>query len=174
MTPILVAATPNACVDCGSATLGRQKRCGACNKIAVLARAAAASKRWRQENPEKFRASWTRWRASHLRTKDGYKPRPTAIIIPAKPALIAIRATTDLALVESLLHREMPNRADVLQEIMLALLEGRTTPRLLRHHGVRQFVSGVYRANFERSGFAISLDAPGLDGRPLVERMAAL
>jgi hypothetical protein len=75
----------------------------------------------------------------------------------------------DLLLVNSLIPRYLPDhvRADVCQEIMLALWQKETTIEDLRADKalIRKFTSGFYSSNFEQGGHALSLDAPMRDGR---------
>lgn len=53
-------------------------------------------------------------------------------------------------------------RADICQEVLLALLEGRTTMEQLRarRDDASFFIKKFWRDNFEMSGYAVSLDAP--------------
>lgn len=74
-------------------------------------------------------------------------------------------AAGDLLAINELVPRAMPEfmRADIVQEIMVAVLSGETTIAELRIGGVRRFVS-MYRRNYE-SIEMVSLDAPRRDGR---------
>jgi hypothetical protein len=75
----------------------------------------------------------------------------------------------DLLAVNSLVPRGMPDyeRADVCQEIMLAIWQKETSLEELHRDKslLRKFTSGFRKANFEMNGYAISLDKPLRDGR---------
>jgi hypothetical protein len=75
----------------------------------------------------------------------------------------------DLLAVNSLVPHGLPNhiRADVCQEIMLALWQKETSLEELRADKglVSKFIKGVKKANLEGSGFVLSLDMPMRDGR---------
>jgi hypothetical protein len=75
----------------------------------------------------------------------------------------------DLLQVNSLVPRGLPDhvRADVCQEIMLALWMKKITLEELRadSRAVRSFIKGFRATNHEAGGFALSLDAPMHDGR---------
>ena len=76
---------------------------------------------------------------------------------------------TDLLQVNALVPHGLPShiRGDVCQEIMLAIWEKTVTIEELRADKalVRKFISGARRANYEGSGYALSLDQPMRDGR---------
>ena len=86
------------------------------------------------------------------------------------PYIIEARGEhADLIEVNSLVSQGLPEhmRADVCQEIMLALWEKRFTlsefkssPKL-----VNQFIRSARKLNYEAGGYALSLDAPMRDGR---------
>jgi hypothetical protein len=74
----------------------------------------------------------------------------------------------EILAVNALIPRGLPDyeRADIIQEIMLALLEKRFTLAEMRDPRiVRQFIKGFRSSNFEDCGYALSLDAPMRDGR---------
>lgn len=75
----------------------------------------------------------------------------------------------DLLAVNSLVPHGLPDplRADVCQEIMLALWQKETTLEELRANRslLRKFISRSKTENFEAGGQAISLDVPMRDGR---------
>lgn len=75
----------------------------------------------------------------------------------------------DLLAVNSLVPRYLPDhiRADVCQEIMLALWQKETTLDELRGSKamIGKFTKGFYSRNFEAGGHALSLDTPMRDGR---------
>lgn len=75
----------------------------------------------------------------------------------------------ELLHVNSLVPRSMPDelRADVCQEIMLAIWEGRITIDELQSNpkALRSFTAQARTNNFECGGYAISLDVPMRDGR---------
>jgi len=75
----------------------------------------------------------------------------------------------DLLSVNSIVPRGLPDhmRADICQEIMLALWQGDVTLDELRSEKslVNQFIRGARKANFEAGGYALSLDQPMHDGR---------
>lgn len=75
----------------------------------------------------------------------------------------------DLIAVNSLIPRYLPHhvRADICQEIMLAIWQKQTTLEELRQNKalIGKFTSGFYSANHESNGHALSLDAPMYDGR---------
>jgi hypothetical protein len=73
----------------------------------------------------------------------------------------------DLEAVNSIVPRGVPGREDICQEIMLALLENVITLADVKSNAarLRSFVASFRKANFENSGYAISLDEPMRDGR---------
>jgi hypothetical protein len=68
----------------------------------------------------------------------------------------------------------MPNRNDVVQDILLALVEGKTTREGLRlsRKDITAFFRSSMRANFEGGGYALSLDQPMRDGRSFYDVIA--
>jgi hypothetical protein len=71
------------------------------------------------------------------------------------------RGNAELMEVNRLVADYLPGRADICQEIMLALWEKKVTMEDLRKQGasLRSFVRQFYRSNYEGSGYAKSLDA---------------
>lgn len=74
----------------------------------------------------------------------------------------------DILAVNELVPKHIPSdmRADIVQEAMLALLEGRITIEGLKgkEGKARWFVSQFYKNNFEQAGHALSLTVEGRDG----------
>lgn len=86
------------------------------------------------------------------------------------PFISSVRGEhADIIAVNALVPRGLPDhiRGDVCQEIMLAILEGKTTLEELRLSSslVRSFVRRANHDNMESGGYALSLDAPMRDGR---------
>lgn len=75
---------------------------------------------------------------------------------------------TELLEVNDLIPKGIPShmRADIVQDIMLALLEGNVTMEVLRakRSESRWFVTKFYKDNFEQAGHALSLTQNGADG----------
>lgn len=98
------------------------------------------------------------------------KPKVAREILLQYPYVRCVRGDhADLLAVNSLVPRYLLDhaRADICQEIMLALWQKQTTLDELRADKslVRKFTSGFYSTNFESGGHALSLDAPMHDGR---------
>lgn len=66
----------------------------------------------------------------------------------------------DLIAVNRIVSRQLPGREDVCQDVMLALWESRISLEDLKNDpkAIRAFVKSFRKANFERSGFAESMD----------------
>jgi hypothetical protein len=79
------------------------------------------------------------------------------------------KENANLLSVNKIVPREFPDRDDVCQEIMLAILEGHITIEDVKNNKtrIRPFITKVRRDNSEQSGYAVSLDVPigGDDGR---------
>lgn len=108
------------------------------------------------------------WRAAIYK----YKPKPKVQReAPLQyPYIKDVRGEhQDLLAVNALAPRGLPDyeRADVCQEIMLALWQKEVTLNELRQDKslLRKFTSGFRKANFELGGYALSLDQPMSDGR---------
>lgn len=89
------------------------------------------------------------------------KPREAATGLMAYPYISkATAANADLLAIDALIPKGMPEhiRADVCQEIMIAILEGRTTLEALksRKGTVAYFIRRFYKDNYEDSGRALS------------------
>lgn len=114
------------------------------------------------------------WRA--FLTRKQMREEPTSKDALQYPYIAKVRGEhADLLAVNALVPRGLPDfmRADVCQEIMLALLDGSVTLDELRSDQrlVRSFVSRSRRENEEMGGYALSLDAPMRDGRSWYEVM---
>ncbi len=101
-----------------------------------------------------------------------YKRRPrTPAGTPLQyPYVVSVRGEHEMLLaVNALVSRGLPDhmRADVCQEIMLALWQGDTSIEELRADKalVNHFIRGARKANYEGGGYALSLDVPMRDGR---------
>lgn len=103
-----------------------------------------------------------------------YKRRPLSPRIPQVPLqypyLVEAKGEhADLLSVNALIPRGLPDhvRADVCQEIMLALWEKKIDIAELKKSPllVRSFIKTFRAANHEMNGYAMSLDAPMQDGR---------
>lgn len=95
------------------------------------------------------------------------KPAEPKWVPMAYPYVSAKRAENAHVLeVNSLVARYLPGRADICQEILLALWEKRVTMDDLRKQGtqLRSFVKQFYKSNHELGGYARSLDAPLMAG----------
>lgn len=75
----------------------------------------------------------------------------------------------DLLAVNALVPHGLPNhlRADICQEIMLAIWQKQTSIEELRRDKalVNSFIRGAKNLNYEGGGYALSLDMPMRDGR---------
>lgn len=73
----------------------------------------------------------------------------------------------DIVAINNLIPKSVPDhmRSDMCQEIMLAILEGRTTLQRLqeRSRSPQYFIKKFYKDNFEQGGFAISFNTAGND-----------
>lgn len=105
------------------------------------------------------------------------RPASTPRVTLEYPYITTVNGShSDLLAVNALVPRGLdPHfRADVCQDIMLAVAEGDVSigdlsdPRL-----VQQFVRACRRRNYESSGRALSLDAPMMDGRSWYDVLAA-
>jgi hypothetical protein len=108
----------------------------------------------------------------NLWNKGLYVPEPKKIIVKtpllAYPYIVKQRDEhADLLAVNAIVPRGVEGREDICQEIMIALWEKRITLDQLKaaRENVRGLVRAFNRANFEQSGFAVSLDLPREDGR---------
>lgn len=105
--------------------------------------------------------------------------KPSKIIVERQPLLsypyLMVRRPehADLLMVHRIVPQHLPGREDVCQEIMLAMWEGKVTlDDLIRNRSnLRQFIGAFREKNFERGGFATSLDAtvPGTDDLRLID-----
>lgn len=101
------------------------------------------------------------------------KRRPPAVRhapLMQYPYIAKVRGEhADLLAVNSLVPQGLPHhmRADVCQEIMLALWQKETSIEELRGDRalVNKFIKGARAINYEAGGYALSLDAPMQDGR---------
>ncbi|MDO8875728.1 MAG: hypothetical protein Q8M24_14680 [Pseudolabrys sp.] len=77
--------------------------------------------------------------------------------------------------VSALVPRGMPGRDDVIQDIFVALGEGKTTVETLRinRKDITAFLRSHMRNNFEGSGYAVSIDQPMRNGRSFHDVLAA-
>lgn len=119
---------------------------------------------WRARN-EGF-AITPEWRRLAAGNRQIVRPEPRIQL--AYPYIVRkLDSHADLLAVNKLVPA-MPGREDVCQEIMLAMWEGRVTLPQLRASvsTVRSFITFFRRLNFERSGYATSMDAviPGTNG----------
>lgn len=75
----------------------------------------------------------------------------------------------DIMEINAMIPKGIPDhmRSDMCQEIMLAIMEGRTTLEMLRAKKASSsyFIRKFYKDNFEQSGYALSFDAKDDDGR---------
>lgn len=98
-----------------------------------------------------------------IAAKRKHKPTEPKWVPMAYPYVSAKRAENAQVLeVNRLVAQYLPGRADICQEILLALWEKRVTMEELRKQGqkLRSFVRQFYRSNYEMGGYAKSLDAP--------------
>ena len=102
------------------------------------------------------------------------KKRASIIPVPRQnlqyPYLVETRGEhADLLAVNAMVPRGLPDhlRADVCQEIMLALWERSISISELKANRllVQKFVGHARKSNYEMGGYAMSLDAPMRDGR---------
>lgn len=152
------AARPiRTCLDCDIVVRGPMLCCAKHSAERALMRGRRSSANWRRRYPDKVLAQRIRY------------PRHPKIFRPALMAYPFIRVARDehaeLIEVNGLVPQQIAARSDVVQEIMLALYECRTTIDAVRAGGWRPFVRGFYRNNHEAGGQALSLDTPMRDGR---------
>lgn len=162
------------CVDCGQPALGRMKRCLACNTEVIRRRVIRATVAWKRRNRDRVlrlrrardeanrdhvRAYHRAWCSTHREQRRQSARRWKAKQQMAAPA-IAYRIVERVG---ELVPR-MPGRDDVIQDVLLALMEGRVALAHLEARGVGEFVRGFRRAAYERGGHALSLDAPMFGG----------
>lgn len=103
--------------------------------------------------------AWRKLTAS----KTPRKPAEPRWVPMAYPYVSAKRAENAQVMeVNRLVAEYLPGRADICQEILLALWEKKVTMDELRKQGkaLRSFVRQFYKTNHEMSGYARSLDAP--------------
>lgn len=123
-------------------------------------------------SPKRLRDAMTRFRL-HMPPNWKKKPktkRAKSERAPRKPLLNYPYVTTrsernaELLAVNALVERSYPEhmRADVCQDIMLAILEGDTTLEALKASGVRQFLTAWRKRQSDPWG-TVSLDAPRFD-----------
>jgi len=75
--------------------------------------------------------------------------------------------------VQAVVPHGMPDRDDIVQTLLLALHDGSLAPeQLTDRKRVRAIITAVRKSNSEQSGYAVSFDAPGEDGRTLHDRIA--
>lgn len=122
---------------------------------------AAGRQRWEEQNPQKRREIWRRQAMKRSLQRRAYA-------IPAAGPAVNL-----MAVVRSLVPYGVIGRDDIVGDILLALLEGKTTVEQLRRDGVRAYITGFRRTAYEARGYAISLDTPLGDGTPLIERLAS-
>lgn len=68
-------------------------------------------------------------------------------------------------IVNSIVPRGALAREDAINDIMVAILDGRTTLDRIRKGEWRKFTGATLKTNFEMSGQSLSLDVPMFDGR---------
>lgn len=137
-------------------------------RVAAVAKERAKLPRVRAAACEAVR----RWRATpagQLWTKNYVRPGGRArVFAPPLMTYPFIRIPRDehaeLIEVNGLVPRGLPGRADVVQEIMLALYERRETIDAVRAGSWRRHVRSFYKANHEAAGMAFSIDEPRIGG----------
>jgi hypothetical protein len=107
------------------------------------------------------------WRDAIIKKRP---PKPPRELPLQYPYIVKVRGEhADLLAVNALVTRGLPDhvRADVCQEMMLALWQKQTTIEELQSDPalVRKFITGFRKANLEGGGYALSLDVPMRDGR---------
>jgi hypothetical protein len=122
---------------------------------------------WRcRDDHIRFPSAWKKARGPRPKT-----PRIKLALISAPVATLvypyvtkARAETADLLLINDLVSRAYPDhmRADICQDIFLAMLEGKTTIEALQANKwrIREYVSRFRSMNMEMGGFALSLDEP--------------
>lgn len=175
------------CKACGGQVEGLRQYCRPCKILRHRAEAAE----WYEKNreykityeckrakdfPEKSRAKVRRWAASpkgaaYIKAYSKTYVRPSRGIIRVAQPLLAypfVRTArdehADLLFVNSLVPQGMPGREDVVQDALLAVLEGRTTLDQLKAGGISMFLRNFRRSNYESNGYALSLDMPRIGG----------
>lgn len=125
----------------------------------VLARPASAVAWCAREAGMTLPASWRKLIVSTVKRRAAF-PRWAPMAYPYVSAKRAENA--QVIEVSRLVAEYLPGRADICQEILLALWEKRVTMDDLRKQGtqLRSFVRQFYKSNHELSGYARSLDAP--------------
>lgn len=150
--------------------------------------------KWRAANPDKDRAAKVAGRSRYLAlhperraasvAKYAAKKRQMTAakraIIPVAalkfPYVIAARPDIlDYLALNALVPAGLPGREDAVQDMALAVLEGRTTLDALQadHSTVRAFCRSHMKGNFESGGYAVSLSEPRRDGRNWNDVLAA-
>lgn len=155
----IIAARPiRTCMDCDAVVKYPQRCCPRHSVERATARSRRNAANWRTRYPEKVLAQRLRW-PRHPGSIHGKVP------LMNYPFLRAPRDEhAELMEVNSLVP-QIPGRADVVQEIMLALFEGTATMEAIRAGGWRPYVRRFYSTNHEQAGHAISMDLPRFNGQ---------
>lgn len=181
------------CAGCGGPTIGRRLRCAACkrlhkravqkaSRLANLAHYRAKARayystpegakavlesryRWLERNRERQRANQ---RAHYHRNAaigiTAYRVR-NGLVLPSAIKAEARRA--DYSAIASLVPQTIAGREDVIQDLALAIIEGRVTFAELQADRslIRKFTGAHRSASFEMGGYAVSLDQPMRSGQ---------
>ena len=108
------------------------------------------------------------WRSAISKRRPRKEAAPRIAL--AYPYITDVRGEhAELLAVNALVPHGLPDhmRADVCQEIMLAIWQGKTSVAELQSDRalVGKFIKSIRVLNYEDRGFALSLDAPMADGR---------
>lgn len=164
----IAAARPiRTCLDCSIVVKYPQQCCPVHSVRRAVERSRRSAAAWRRRNPDKV-----------LEQRIRYPRHPTRIIRPALLVYPFIRTARDehaeLLEVNGMVPRGLLGRADVVQEIMLALFEHRETIETVRAGAWRGYIRSFYRANHEAAGQAVSIDVPRFaGGRSLLDTLVA-
>lgn len=148
-------------------------------RAANRAQHRALNSAWAKAHPENCRERQRRYRERHadrLKAKGAAryarkrksKPRTIPAAALAFPYLATARPEhADYLAINQLVPQAAPGREDWVQDMALAILEGRATLAALQAdpRAVAKFGTRHRAASFEQSGHAVSLSQPRRDGR---------
>jgi hypothetical protein len=183
------------CAECRTPLTWTRLRCEACTVLVRRARARAyyntpegAKKvlesryRWVAKNRDKQRAYIS---GNYYRNKakgiTPYLVRKGLASYPPRPPVLTLQSVVrqvqraDYGIIDALVPRGVVDREDVIQDVALAVMEGRVSVDELRSNPglIRRFTGAHRKASFELGGYAVSLDAPMRSGQSWHDVLAA-